>query len=104
MFNSDDEVEKYIENFRLSYGKMSEAEEVGEGAYIKGVFYELDENGEETSAHYHANVFYKDLKDKKAFDGKKKGDKVEIEAKEIFEDQDRLAQTFGLEEDEVADF
>lgn len=101
---SDDEVEKYIENFRLSYGKMSEAEEVGEGAYIKGVFYELDENGEETSAHYHANIFHKDLKDKKVFDGKKKGDKVEIEAKDIFEDQDKLAQTFGLEDGEIADF
>ncbi|MCK0206081.1 hypothetical protein [Ornithobacterium rhinotracheale] len=43
---------------------MSEAEEVGEGAYIKGVFYELDENGEKLCA-LHANVFYKDLKDKK---------------------------------------
>ena len=101
---SDEDVDKYIENFRMRYGKMSEAETAAEGAYLKGVFYELDENGEETAEHYHATIAFNDLKSKELFEGKKKDEKVEVDAKEIFEDDEKLATTFGLEQDEVADF
>ena len=101
---SEEDVDKYIENFRMRYGKMSEAETAAEGAYLKGVFYELDENGEETAEHYHATIAFNDLKSKELFEGKKKDEKVEVDAKEIFEDDEKLATTFGLEQDEVADF
>ncbi|MBV7440588.1 trigger factor [Weeksellaceae bacterium TAE3-ERU29] len=101
---SDEDVDKYIENFRMRYGKMSEAETAAEGAYLKGIFYELDENGEETAEHYHATIAFNDLKSKELFEGKKKDDKVEVDAKEVFEDDDKLAATFGLEKEEVADF
>lgn len=101
---ADEDVDKYVDNFRMRYGKMSPAEEVQEGAVLKGVFYELDENDEETAEHYHANLLFSDLKSKELFEGKKNEDKVSIAAQDIFESQDKLASTFGLEGDEVESF
>lgn len=101
---SDEEVEKYVDNFRMRYGKMSQAETASEGAYLKGIFYELDENGNETSEHYHATIAFNDLKTRELFEGKKKDERVEISAQELFQDEKKLASTFGLEDEEVKDF
>lgn len=95
---SEEDVNKYVDNFAMRYGKMSVTDEVAEGAILKGVFYELDENGAETAEHYHSTVRFDELKAKDAFSGKKVEDKIEIEAKELFEEEAKLVQTFGLED------
>lgn len=101
---SEEEVDKYIENFRRQYGKMQEGEEVKDSSYLKGVFYELNEKGEEEGSHYHANVSVSDLKDVDGFVGKKKDEKIEVNPHELFKDELQMQEIFGLEDNEVASF
>lgn len=97
---SEEDVDKYVDNFANRYGKMSAADEVKEGAVMKGVFHEVDENGEvlEDAEHYHASLRFDDLKAKEAFEGKKVDDKIVIPALDLYENQDLLVETLGLEE------
>ena len=97
---SEEDVDKYVENFASRYGKMSPAEKVAEGAILKGVFHELNEEGEvaEGAEHYHSSVRFNDLKSKELFEGKKSEDKVVVDAQELFEDTATLADTLGLED------
>ena len=97
---SEEDINKYIDNFASRYGKMSPAEEVAEGAVLKGVFHETDENGEvvEGAEHYHSSFKFNDLKTKELFEGKKVEDKVLVDAKDLFEDEFMLADTLGIED------
>lgn len=97
---SDEDVNKYVDNFASRYGKMSAADEVKEGAILKGVFHELDadEKVDENGEHYHASLRFDDLKAKDIFEGKKAEDKVIVDAKELYENDENLADTLGLED------
>lgn len=102
---SEEDVDKYVDNFATRYGKMSVADEVKEGAVLKGVFHELDENGEEVEGnHYHATLRFNQLNDKKSFEGKKKEDKVVVEAKSLYEKPNQLAAALGISEEEAENF
>lgn len=97
---SEQDIDKYVENFASRYGKMSAADEVAEGAVMKGVFHELDEEGnvDEKGEHYHASVRFNDLKNQEAFEGKKPEDKVVVDAKSLYEDDAKLADLLGMED------
>ena len=97
---SDEDVDKYVENFASRYGKMSPAETVAEGAVLKGVFHELNDEGEvaEGGEHYHSSFRFNDLKAKELFEGKKAEDKVVADAKELFGDDQTLVDVLGLED------
>lgn len=97
---SEEDVDKYVDNFALRYGKMSAADEVKEGAVLKGVFHEVGEDGEvaEGGEHYHSTLRFDDLKAKDAFEGKKVEDKITVASKDLYEDENLLAETLGLEE------
>lgn len=101
---SEEDVDKYVDNFASKYGKMSPADEVKEGALLKGVFHELNDKGEveEGAEHYHASIRFDELKAKDAFEGKKAEDKVTVASKDLFEEEDKLVDTLGL--DELGDF
>lgn len=97
---SEEDVDKYVDNFALRYGKMSAADEVKEGAVLKGVFHEVGEDGKvaEGGEHYHSTLRFDDLKAKDAFEGKKVEDKITVASKDLYEDENLLAETLGLEE------
>lgn len=97
---SEEDVDKYVDNFALRYGKMSAADEVKEGAVLKGVFHEVGEDGEvvEGGEHYHSTLRFDDLKAKDAFEGKKVEDKITVASKDLYEDENLLAETLGLED------
>jgi len=101
---SEEDIDKYVDNFATRYGKMSAADEVKEGAVMKGVFHEVDEKGEvvEGAEHYHSTLRFDDLKAKEAFEGKKVEDKIVISSKDLLEDEAMLADTLGLED--IEDF
>lgn len=100
---TEEEVDKYTENFRKQFGKMQEADEVKNGAYLKGVFYELNEEGKE-GEHFHATIALGDVKNADLFLGKKLDERVEVEAKELFDNENRLQEVFGLEDEELKEF
>ena len=97
---SEEDVDKYVDNFALRYGKMSAADEVKEGAVLKGVFHEVGEDGKvaEGGEHYHSTLRFDDLKAKDAFEGKKVEDKITVASKDLYEDENLLAETLGLED------
>lgn len=96
---SEEDVDKYVDNFAMRYGKMSAAEEVAEGAVMKGVFHEVNEEGEvdENAEHYHAMVRFDELKAKDLFEGKKPEDRVEVDAQELYEETAKLEEVLGIE-------
>lgn len=100
---TEEEVDKYTESFRKQFGKMQEADEVKNGAYLKGVFYELNEEGKE-GEHFHATIALGDVKNADLFLGKKLDERVEVEAKELFDNENRLQEVFGLEDEELKEF
>lgn len=100
---ADEEVEKYIENFRKQFGKMQEVEEVKEDAYLKGIFYVLDEENKE-SEHFHATISLSDVKNQDLFIGKKVDERIEVQAQELFKNNSSLQEVFGLEDKEIEEF
>ncbi|MDO5655158.1 MAG: trigger factor [Flavobacteriaceae bacterium] len=97
---SEEDIDKYIENFASRYGKMSPADHVTEGAILKGVFHELNDNNEveEGAEHYHASIRLNDIKQKDLFLEKKAEDKIIVDAQDLFEDVALLEETLGLED------
>lgn len=103
---SDEDVDKYVDNFATRYGKLSAADEVQDGAVLKGVFHMVDANGEEIEGadHYHSMLRYNQLENKEAFEGKKKDDKVLVDAKSLYKEAYQLADALGIEEEEAENF
>ncbi|MGI9525637.1 MAG: trigger factor [Weeksellaceae bacterium] len=100
---SEEDVDKYVDNFATRYGKLSAADEVQEGAVMKGVFHVMNEAGEieEGADHYHATIRYNQLDNKEPFTGKKKEDKVEVEAQSLYKEPNQLAAALGIDEEEA---
>ncbi|MXV37567.1 trigger factor [Flavobacteriaceae bacterium Ap0902] len=103
---SDEDVDKYVENFATRYGKMSSAEEVKKDAIIKGVFHEVNDGGEilEDGEHYHATIHFNQLNDKDTFEGKKREDRIQINNETLFEEPHQLAAALGIEDEQIANF
>ncbi len=103
---SDEDVNKYVDNFRQRFGSMKDADEVTEDSVLKGVFHVVGEDGKvkEDEEHYHATLRVADLKDKEPFLGKKVEDKVTIDSKDLYEDPHQLQHALGLDHDEAHNF
>lgn len=99
---AEEEVDKYIDNFRTRYGKMSKGEKVEEGAVLKGVFHELGEDDkiDEAAEHYHSTIYFNDLKAKELFEGKKIEDVVVVNAQDLYEEEQTLKDVLGAELEE----
>ncbi|MBW3468694.1 trigger factor [Arthrospiribacter ruber] len=94
---SDSELEEAIANLRSQYGKMTNPEVSEENDFIYGDLKSEDGSFEKTFSLPLSKVEKKSLK---KFVGVKKGDVIEMDpSKAITED---LAQTVGVEEDEVS--
>lgn len=88
---SDEEIQKYVDNFSQRFGSLKSLEAVEEGAILK-----VDQavNGEEAKASF---IRIEDLKDASAFIGKKVGDVVEVNSTAIYDTTEEATQNLGTE-------
>ena len=87
----DEEVQKYVDNFSQRFGSLKSLEAAEEGAILK-----VDQavNGEEAKASF---IRIEDLKDASAFIGKKVGDVIEVNSKDIYDTAEEATQNLGTE-------
>ena len=88
---SDEEVQKYVDNFSQRFGSLKSLEAAEEGAILK-----VDQavNGEEAKASF---IRIEDLKDASLFLGKKVGDVVEVNSTAIYDTAEEATQNLGTE-------
>lgn len=103
---TDEEVNKYIENFQRNFGKVESTDEVADDSILKGVFHQVNQEGEidENEEHYHASFRIEDLKDSASFLGKKAEDRVETNAQDLFKEKGTLANILGVTAEEAEAF
>lgn len=104
----DDElVNKQVDDLRRRYGKLISAEEVEDKSMIMGQFVELNEENEikEGGVMNSSTVsmeFIEDKKTIKALKGKKIGDKITVDPKNVSKGDKDMAAMLGVKEEELA--
>lgn len=103
---TDEEVQKYIDNFAQRFGTLSQLDAVEEASNIKVELKELDadKNEVEGGISKETFLFSDEIAKPKKFLGKKVGDVVVVKAKEISEDSSVLETILEKSADEVKDF
>lgn len=102
---TDEEVQKYVDNFAKRFGSMKTLEKVEEGANVKVAMKELDaDKSEVEGSEKELFLFVDELSKPKKFIGKKVGDVVVVKAKEINEDAVTLEQILSWDAEKVAGF
>jgi trigger factor len=101
------DVEDEIRNIRKRYGKMVSAEKAEETDMLLGVFKELDDAGEakEGGVENKSTIsleFIDNKKVVKSFLGKKAGDEVKINPKDVSKGEADLAAMLNIGKDEIA--
>lgn len=94
---TDDEVQKYIDNFARRFGTLKPLDQVEEGANIK---VELKAGDIEKETF----LFADEIAKPKKFMGKKVGDVVKIKPKDLYEDSVNLEQLLDKSAEEVKEF
>ncbi len=103
---NDDEIDRYIENFRTRYGKMISQEKIKETSNVNGIFQELAEDGKpkEDGIKNQATISISSIKGKKNKNklvGAKVEDELEFETMNLFENDTDLALALGKVVSEV---
>lgn len=102
---TDEEVQKYVDNFAKRFGSMKTLEKVEEGANVKVAMKELDADKKEVEGtEKDLFLFVDELSKPKKFIGKKVGDVIVVKAKEINEDAVTLEQILSWDAEKVAGF
>lgn len=102
---TDEEVQKYVDNFAKRFGSMKTLEKVEEGANVKVTMKELDADKKEIEGtEKDLFLFVDELSKPKKFIGKKVGDVIIVKAKEINEDAVTLEQILSWDAEKVAGF
>lgn len=104
----EDEVQKYVDNFAKRFGSMkslTEVEKEGE-VNIKVQIKEVDADKKvvEGGLDKETFLFTEEIAKPKDFYGKKVGDVIVVNAKDLYEDPMSLENTLGLSAEEVAEF
>ncbi|WP_313375609.1 trigger factor [Chishuiella sp.] len=89
---ADEEIQKYVDNFAARFGSLKSLAEAEAGAVLK--VEAKVEGQEEAKATF---IRLEDLKDASAFIGKKAGDVVEVNTKDIFDTAEEAAQELNTE-------
>jgi len=102
---TDEEVQKYVDNFAKRFGSMKSLEKVEEGANVKVRMTETDaDKNPVEGTEKEIFLFVDELTKPKKFIGKKAGDIVVVKAKEISEDPINLEQILSWTAEQVAGF
>lgn len=104
----DEEVQKYVENFAKRFGSMKSLDKVAKDGEvnIKVIIKELDEDKKvvEGGLEKETFLFTEEIANAKDFHGKKVGDVVVVNSKDLYEDPMNLENTLGLTAEEIATF
>lgn len=104
----DEEVQKYVENFAKRFGSMKSLDKVAKDGEvnIKVIIKELDEDKKvvEGGLEKETFLFTEEIANAKDFHGKKVGDVVVVNSKDLYEDPMSLENTLGLTAEEIATF
>ncbi|MFA5619669.1 MAG: trigger factor [Weeksellaceae bacterium] len=101
---SDEEVQKYIDNFAKNYGSIKTIDKVEKGnVNLKVNIKELDEskNPVENGVNEDSYIFMDEVSNPEVFIGKKVGDTVLVKAKDINEDAHTLSHILNTTEENV---
>lgn len=96
---TDELIDKEVENLRARYGKMSPLEEVTEDANIAATLVNEDENIDKKTAFKASDI--KGKTNLKKFLGAKIGDEIALKTKNLFENDQILANSLEMAQDEV---
>lgn len=99
---SDDEVQKYVDNFAERFGSMKSMDEVVEGKV--NIKVQIKELNAEEGLDKETFLFTEELENPKDFIGKKVGDVLTVNAKKLYKDAMSLESTLGLTAEEVEAF
>src|SRR5690554_749602 len=104
----EEEVQKYVENFAKRFGSMKSLDKVAKDGEvnIKVIIKELDEDKKvvEGGLEKETFLFTEEIANAKDFHGKKVGDVVVVNSKDLYEDPMNLENTLGLTAEEIATF
>ncbi|MFY9242959.1 MAG: trigger factor [Polaribacter sp.] len=98
---TDELIDEEVKNIQARYGKMSSLDEATEHSNVTGTFV-----NEEKEINKKSTFLVNDLKGKKnekKVIGAKKGDVIELETKELFEDDHKLQHVLGVSHDIIHD-
>lgn len=105
---NEEEVQKYVENFAKRFGSMKSLDKVAKDGEvnIKVIIKELDEDKKvvEGGLEKETFLFTEEIANAKDFHGKKVGDVVVVNSKDLYEDPMNLENTLGLTAEEIATF
>lgn len=103
---TDEEIQKYVDNFAKRFGAIKSVDKVEEGANIKAELKELDKdkNAVEGGVEKEAFLFVDELEKPKKFLGKKVEDTVVIKATDLYKDIQNLEQLLGKTAEELKDY
>ncbi len=96
---SEEEVDKYVNNFAQRYGSMESLAEATEGAVLK---VEVKEKANEDAVK-NSYIRLEDVKDQALFVGKKVEDVVEANTKDIYAEEDEAQTAFNLAAEQFVD-
>lgn len=94
---TEEEVQKYVDNFSQRFGTLRPLDAVEEGSNIK---VDLKVDGVEKETF----LFSDELANQKKFIGKKVGDVIKAKSKDLYEDKTNLEQILEKSAEELADF
>lgn len=97
----DDTINKQIDRIREQYGKLINKNEVQEGDQVTGVFRNDDEEINSDATFKVDKI--KGKSNEKKFIGAKKGDTLELNTKDLFNDHHDLMQFLNVEHDKAHD-
>lgn len=104
----EEEVQKYVENFAKRFGSMKSLDKVAKDGEvnIKVIIKELDEDKKvvEGGLEKETFLFTEEIANAKDFHGKKVGDVVVVNSKDLYDDPMNLENTLGLTAEEIATF
>ena len=103
---TEEEIQKYINNFAQRFGTLAQLDSVEEAANIKVEIKELDadKNVVEGGVQRETFLFTDEIAKSKKFIGKKVGDVIVLKAKELSEDNANLESLLEMTAEQVAEF
>lgn len=101
---SDDDVTESIERMRTQQGEAKDSDVIEKTSFFTITIQEVNSADDQKISDQKATIMVSQLKDQKAFIGKKVGDAITIKAQDLFEDLHQLQHKFGLSHDDAHHF
>lgn len=100
---AQEDIDKYLDYYKKTYGQQVKKDEVTEKAIISGKVYETPENEEKKYYNENATIVLSNIKKEKVkkFIGKKVGDIIQVDPYKLFNEKKDVAFLLGMKEEEL---